>query len=112
LNSDQSVASLKGPGRPIVAQQGRAEMLAALACVDYVLVFDDTSVERLVGELLPDVLVKSSEYTVDQVVGSQTVQSQGGRVVLVPMKSDYSTSALIERVRNLSPEPDKPAVRT
>lgn len=105
LNSDRSLIELKGEGRPVIAQQGRAEMLAALACVDYVVLFDDTSVERLVAEIVPDVLVKANEYTVDQVVGSQVVQGQGGRVVLVPMKSDYSTSGIIDRVKKLAPEP-------
>jgi len=98
LNSDRSVRELKGEGRPIVDQQGRAEMLAALECVDYVVLFDDAHVDGLVERIMPDVLVKSAEYAVDQVVGGQSVQEHGGRVVLVPMKSRYSTSELLRRM--------------
>jgi D-beta-D-heptose 7-phosphate kinase/D-beta-D-heptose 1-phosphate adenosyltransferase len=98
LNSDRSVRELKGPGRPIVDQQGRAAMLTALECVDYVVIFDDVQVGGLVERVLPDVLVKSAEYAVDQVVGAHIVQRHGGNVVLVPMIADYSTSDLLRRV--------------
>jgi D-beta-D-heptose 7-phosphate kinase / D-beta-D-heptose 1-phosphate adenosyltransferase len=101
LNSDRSVRKLKGPGRPIIDQAGRAEMLAALACVDYVVVFDDESVEPLVARVLPDVLVKADQYSQEQVVGHQVVLRNGGRVVSVPTKADYSTTALIEKIRGL-----------
>jgi D-beta-D-heptose 7-phosphate kinase/D-beta-D-heptose 1-phosphate adenosyltransferase len=101
LNSDRSARELKGAGHPIVDEQGRAEMLAALACVDYVVIFDDASVAGLVERVLPDVLCKAAQYSVEQVVGHQTVLRHGGRVVPVPMKSSYSTTALIEKVRNL-----------
>jgi D-beta-D-heptose 7-phosphate kinase/D-beta-D-heptose 1-phosphate adenosyltransferase len=97
LNSDRSVAMIKGPSRPIVDQQGRAEMLAALACVDYVVVFDEPSVACLVEQVRPDVLVKASEYSVDEIVGHEVLERHGGQVVPVPMKSDYSTTRLIER---------------
>lgn len=97
LNSDRSVEALKGPGRPIVGVEGRAEMLAALACVDWVVVFDDQSVAGLVEHVRPDVLVKAAEYSVEQIVGHDVLARQGGRVVPVPMKPDYSTSQLIER---------------
>jgi len=99
LNSDRSVGELKGPGQPMIDEQGRAEMLAALACVDYVVLFDQTSVAELVQRVLPDVLVKADEYTPEQVVGHEIVERHGGRVVLVPMKGTYSTSRLIERIR-------------
>jgi D-beta-D-heptose 7-phosphate kinase/D-beta-D-heptose 1-phosphate adenosyltransferase len=98
LNSDRSVRALKGEGRPIVDQQGRAEMLAALACVDYVVIFDEPSVAGLVGRLLPDVLVKAAEYSVGEVVGHEIVIAHGGRVVPVPMAPGYSTSGLIEKI--------------
>jgi D-beta-D-heptose 7-phosphate kinase/D-beta-D-heptose 1-phosphate adenosyltransferase len=101
LNSDRSARELKGPGHPIIDQQGRAEMLAALSCVDYVVIFDDASVAGLVERLLPDVLVKAAQYSVEQVVGHQIVARHGGRVVPVPMKPAYSTSALIEKIRDL-----------
>lgn len=101
LNSDRSVRQLKGPDRPIIDEQGRAEMLAALACVDYVVLFDETSVEPLVERVLPDVIVKSSQYTSDEeVVGASTVKLHGGHVVRVPMKPHYSTTRLIEKSRD------------
>ncbi len=101
LNSDRSVREIKGAGHPVVDEQGRAEMLAALACVDYVVTFDDASVAGLVERLAPDVLVKAAQYSLDQVVGHQIVARYGGRVVAVPMKPNYSTTALIEKIRNL-----------
>jgi D-beta-D-heptose 7-phosphate kinase/D-beta-D-heptose 1-phosphate adenosyltransferase len=106
LNSDQSVECLKGPGHPIIDQQGRAETLAALGCVDYVVIFDDQSVAPLVEQVKPDVLVKAAQYGPDQVVGHEIVEQYGGRVVLAPMKGTYSTSGLIDRIRN---EPRKGA---
>ncbi|NQU25785.1 MAG: bifunctional heptose 7-phosphate kinase/heptose 1-phosphate adenyltransferase [Candidatus Nealsonbacteria bacterium] len=99
LNSDESVQQLKGPGHPIVDQTGRAEMLAALACVDYVTLFDEPSVLGLIERVLPDVLVKSAEYAHEQVVGYEIVERNGGRVIRVPMKGSYSTSAIAERIR-------------
>jgi D-beta-D-heptose 7-phosphate kinase/D-beta-D-heptose 1-phosphate adenosyltransferase len=101
LNSDRSVRELKGAGHPLVDQQGRAEMLAALSCVDHVVIFDDASVAGLVERLSPDVLVKAAQYSLEQVVGYQIVARYGGRVVAVPMKPAYSTTALIEKIRNL-----------
>lgn len=101
LNSDRSARELKGEGRPIVDEQGRAEMLAALACVDYVVLFDETSVAGLIERLLPDVLVKAAQYCVEQVVGHEIVLAHGGHVVPVPMNPAYSTSGLIEKIRSL-----------
>jgi len=102
LNSDHSVRELKGPGRPLVDQQGRAAMLAALECVDYVVIFDEVSVAPLVSRLMPDVLVKASQYSLEEVVGHEIVLGSGGHVVTVPMNGDYSTSKLIEKVQLLS----------
>jgi len=99
LNSDRSVRQIKGPERPIVDQQGRAQMLAALACVDYVVIFDEPSVEGLIDRVLPDVLVKSDQYAPEQVVGHKTVKAHGGHVVTVPMRPHYSTTRLIEKSR-------------
>jgi D-beta-D-heptose 7-phosphate kinase/D-beta-D-heptose 1-phosphate adenosyltransferase len=101
LNSDRSVRELKGEGRPIIDQQGRAEMLAALACVDYVVIFDEASVAGLVERLLPDVLVKAAQYSAEQVVGHEIVLAHGGRVVTVPMEPAYGTTGLIEKIRSL-----------
>ena len=101
LNSDRSVCELKGIGHPVMAERGRAEMLAALACVDYVVIFDDVSVAGLVEQVLPDVLVKGGEYAVEQIVGHEIVLRRGGRVLSVRMQGGYSTTALIEKIRNL-----------
>ncbi len=102
LNSDRSVRQLKGPSHPIIDQQGRADMLAALECVDYVVVFDEPSVYGLVEQILPDVLVKSAQYAHEEVVGHEVVERHGGRVVRVPMKGTYSTSRLIEQLQQRS----------
>jgi rfaE bifunctional protein nucleotidyltransferase chain/domain len=101
LNSNRSVCELKGVGHPVVDEQGRAEMLAALTCVDYVVIFDDASVAGLVEQVLPDVLVKGGEYTVEQIVGHEVVLRRGGRVLPLAMKDGYSTSRLIENIRRL-----------
>jgi len=98
LNSDQSVRRIKGPDRPVIDERGRAAMLAALACVDYVVVFDEMSVEPLVADVLPDVLVKAAQYTGNEVVGHEIVERHGGRVVLAPVEQGYSTTALVERI--------------
>jgi len=97
VNSDRSVRALKGDGRPVINEHGRAAMLAGLACVDYVVIFGENSVDRLVARLLPDVLVKGSEYTVEDVVGQGHIESNGGRVLLVEMVQGYSTSSLVAK---------------
>jgi len=101
LNSDRSARELKGPGRPIIDQEGRAQMLAALACVDYVVIFDEASVTGLVERVRPDVLVKSAQYTPEEVVGHEIVRRYGGQIVLAPMKPAYSTTELIQKIREL-----------
>ena len=77
LNSDRSVREIKGPGRPIIDAAGRADMLAALGCVDYVVIFDDASVPGLVEQVLPDVLVKADQYAPTEVVGHEAVLAPG-----------------------------------
>ncbi len=99
LNSDVGVRKLKGFDRPIVDEHGRAAMLAALQCVDYVVLFDDTSVLGLIERVLPDVLVKSVQYSLDEVVGREAVEAGGGRVELTPMTDGYSTTQLLERIQ-------------
>lgn len=93
---------LKGNGRPIIGQQGRAQMLAALTCVDYVVLFEETSVASLVGRVRPDILVKAAQYALDEVVGGEIVQSYGGQIVLAPLLNDISTSEILQRARRLS----------
>jgi len=100
INTDESVRRLqKGPGRPLVGQQARATVVAALECVDWVTFFDDETPESLVAELQPDVLVKGGDYVGEEVAGGETVRASGGRVVIVPLKGGHSTSALVRRIR-------------
>ncbi len=101
VNSDRSVREIKGPGHPVIDEQGRSEMLAALACVDFVVVFDEASVAGLVERVAPDVLVKADQYTTEQVVGHQSVLGRGGQVVSVPTMPHYSTTELMRRIRNI-----------
>lgn len=99
VNSDHSVRVLKGPGRPLQPEMERAEVLAALAAVDYVTIFDDPSVLGVVKRMLPDVLVKGGDYTPDQVVGHAEVEAAGGRVVQIPIARGCSTTSLIQTAR-------------
>jgi rfaE bifunctional protein nucleotidyltransferase chain/domain len=98
LNSDRSVRSLKGDGRPVQSADARATVLAALADVSVVVVFDEDTPLELIQALKPDVLVKGGDYTKDQVVGRDVVEKEGGRVVLVPLVPDASTSAILSRL--------------
>jgi D-beta-D-heptose 7-phosphate kinase/D-beta-D-heptose 1-phosphate adenosyltransferase len=100
VNTDASVQRLdKGSGRPFVSEADRAYLLASLECVDAVCLFDEDTPLQLISALLPDVLVKGADYALDQVVGREAVEAAGGRVVLVPLVSGYSTSALLKRIR-------------
>jgi D-beta-D-heptose 7-phosphate kinase/D-beta-D-heptose 1-phosphate adenosyltransferase len=102
LNTDASVRRLKGKSRPVMAQDDRAFVLAGLACVDAVTLFDDDTPARLIGRLLPDVLVKGGDYRMDQVAGRAEVEGAGGRVVLIPLTEGCSTTDVIERIREAS----------
>jgi D-glycero-beta-D-manno-heptose 1-phosphate adenylyltransferase len=102
VNSDLSVRQMKGAGRPIVPERERAEVLAALECVDAVLIFDEPTPQEIVAALLPDVLVKGGDWASDQIIGREEVESAGGRVVSVPVVAGYSTSAMVEKIRKLS----------
>jgi D-beta-D-heptose 7-phosphate kinase/D-beta-D-heptose 1-phosphate adenosyltransferase len=99
INSDRTVRELKGPGRPVFDQSERAEILAALRVVDYVVVFDDVSPRSLIAELLPDVLVKGGDYGLDQIHGREEVEAAGGKVVSLPFVEGASTTALITRMK-------------
>ncbi len=98
LNSDESVRSIKGPQRPIVGQEDRAKIIASLDCVDYVVIFDELTPEGLIKELVPDVLVKGGDYSLDEVVGREIVEEAGGRVELVPALEGWSTSDIVQRI--------------
>jgi len=105
INSDASVRELKGEGRPIVCEQERAELLAALECVDAVVIFDDLTPRETIAALLPDLLVKGGDWPGDQIIGREEVEAAGGRVVSVPVIPTYSTTAILESIRDLPPAP-------
>ncbi|MCA1808307.1 MAG: D-glycero-beta-D-manno-heptose 1-phosphate adenylyltransferase [Lentisphaerae bacterium] len=98
LNSDASVRRNKGPTRPINPERQRAQVLAALECVDYVVLFDEDEPEQLIMAITPDVLVKGEDWA-HYVSGPAWVEGHGGRVVLAPLLQGFSTSAMIERIR-------------
>lgn len=98
VNSDSSIKRLKGPQRPIHDEHNRLQVLASLAMVDAVIVFDDDTPERLIKEIRPDVLIKGQDYTIDKVVGASFVQSYGGRVFLASLKPDHSTTITVKKI--------------
>jgi D-glycero-beta-D-manno-heptose 1-phosphate adenylyltransferase len=100
INSDRSVCANKGPSRPIMPERERAEILEALACVDAVVVFDEETPAVIIEALQPDVLVKGADWAADAIVGRDTVEARGGKVVRMPIESGWSTSAIIERARS------------
>lgn len=101
LNSDRSVRVLKGEGRPILNEAERAEVISALGAVDYVVVFDEETPRELIKELLPDVLVKGGDWTLDGIVGREEVEAAGGIVHSLPYVEGSSTSEIIERVSRI-----------
>jgi D-glycero-beta-D-manno-heptose 1-phosphate adenylyltransferase len=98
VNSDASTRRLKGEQRPINDQQARATLLAALLMVDAVIIFEEDTPLELINAVLPDVLVKGGDYTLEQIVGAKEVMESGGRVVINPIVAGYSTSGLIEKI--------------
>jgi rfaE bifunctional protein nucleotidyltransferase chain/domain len=103
LNGDRSVRANKGPDRPITPELERAEILSALDCVDGVVLFDEPTPHTLIASLGPDLLVKGADWAEDAIVGRDIVESRGGRVVRVAVEEGYSTSALVQRIRGLTP---------
>ena len=98
LNTDDSVKRLKGPTRPVQSEASRSIVMASLAPVDLVTLFDEDTPLELIKALRPEVLVKGSDYTVDQVVGGDLVQGWGGRVLLVTLRKGHSTTGTIRRM--------------
>jgi D-beta-D-heptose 7-phosphate kinase/D-beta-D-heptose 1-phosphate adenosyltransferase len=98
VNSDRTVRELKGTGRPLVPEAERAELLAALAAVDAVTIFDEPTPRDLIRALLPDVLVKGGDWGLDEIVGRAEVEAAGGRVVSLPYEAGYSTRGLLEKI--------------
>ncbi len=99
LNSDASVRQLKGEGRPVLPERERAEILAALECVDAVVIFDEVTPREVIARLLPDVLVKGGDWPGNQIVGREEVEAAGGRVVSIPVVPGYSTTEILRRIR-------------
>jgi D-glycero-beta-D-manno-heptose 1-phosphate adenylyltransferase len=102
INSDASVRRNKGPGRPINPEAERAEAVAALECVEAVVIFDEDTPAEIVRACQPDILVKGADWPADQIVGRDTVEARGGRVVRMPVEEGYSTSAIVEKIKRPS----------
>jgi D-beta-D-heptose 7-phosphate kinase/D-beta-D-heptose 1-phosphate adenosyltransferase len=98
LNSDASVRRIKGERRPIVKQADRCEIMAALEPVDFVTVFDEDTPERIITVLRPDILVKGSDYDMDEIVGRTQVEEMGGKVVRIQLHGDFSTESLLREI--------------
>lgn len=99
LNSDKSVRSIKGPSRPINNENDRAEILCALSCVDYVVLFDEDSPESLIAEIKPDVHTKGADYTVETLPEAKVILENGGRIEFIRFVEGKSTTAVIEKMR-------------
>ena len=111
VNSDRSVRSLKGPARPVMPEAERAEILAALAAVDFVVLFDEDTPRRLIARLSPDVLAKGADWGADEIIGRAEVEAAGGRVVSMPLEPGYSTSDILKAIRNSAETPPARAPR-
>jgi D-beta-D-heptose 7-phosphate kinase/D-beta-D-heptose 1-phosphate adenosyltransferase len=100
VNSDASVKRLKGKDRPINHENSRALLLASLAIVDAVVIFDEDTPLELIKEILPDFLVKGGDYTVDQIVGAKEVIANGGKVIINPIVEGFSTTGIIQQIKS------------
>jgi len=100
LNTDASVRKLKGPNRPLQDEESRAEILAALQFVDYVIFFDEETPYNLISKVQPNILVKGSEYKPEDIVGYDIVTNNGGKVLTIDMMKGYSTSTIIQKLKN------------
>lgn len=98
LNSDRSIRSIKGPSRPFTPEAERAEVLSALACVDYVVIFDEPDPLELISSLKPNILVKGGDWTPETTIGREVVEGTGGKVVIIPQIQGVSTSTIIDRI--------------
>lgn len=109
LNSDVSVRRLKGPERPVQAERDRCEIVAGLGCVGFVTIFEEDTPREIIDELMPDVLVKGADWTLDNIVGRDLVESRGGLVFALEFEEGFSTSRIIEKIRRS--RQDRPASR-
>ncbi|MFH1217620.1 MAG: D-glycero-beta-D-manno-heptose 1-phosphate adenylyltransferase [Pseudomonadota bacterium] len=101
LNSDASIRAIKGPDRPVNNETSRARLLAALGCVDHIVLFSDETPHALITSLMPDVLVKGSDWPVEKIVGAKEVLAAGGEVKTIELVGDFSTTGLIKKIRKL-----------
>ncbi len=99
LNTDTSVRKIKGRDRPVLGEEDRSEIISALGCVDFVTTFEEETPQTIIEELIPQVLIKGGDWPIDQIVGRQIVESNGGRVISVDFEREFSTSEIIDRIR-------------
>lgn len=111
LNRDASVREAKGESRPVIAENERAELLAALEAVDFVVPFAEPTPRELIGQLLPDVLVKGADWGATEIVGREEVEGAGGRVISIPLEPGYSTTGILRKIRKLPQDLSHPANR-
>jgi D-beta-D-heptose 7-phosphate kinase/D-beta-D-heptose 1-phosphate adenosyltransferase len=100
LNSDASVKALKGEDRPVMTEADRVELIAALEMVDYVVVYDEPDPYRVITAIKPNVLAKGGDWSPDKIIGADVVEQNGGRVAVIPYLQGFSTSEIIERIKN------------
>ena len=105
LNSDSSIRKIKGPGRPIQTEDERSEVIAGLQCVNFVTLFDEETPYEIIEEMLPNILVKGGDWPIDQIVGRQTVEAHGGKVISIAFETGHSTSNIIKRIRGSAERP-------
>jgi rfaE bifunctional protein nucleotidyltransferase chain/domain len=103
LNSDASVRRAKGDSRPLIPEKERAELLAAFAAVDFVVMFGDDTPRELIARLLPDILVKGADWGANEIVGRPEVEGSGGKVVSIPLQPGYSTTAILRKITATTP---------
>ncbi len=99
INSDESVRTLKGAGRPLIPAEERAEILASMECVDGVVIFDELNPQKVIATILPDILVKGSDWPGNQIVGREEVEKAGGKVILIDNLPGYSTTEILKKIR-------------
>jgi len=100
LNSDSSVKKIKGKGRPVTGQKERASILSALECVDYVVIFNESTPDKLIKLICPDILAKGGDWKKGDIVGGSFVKAHGGKVVTIPFVKGYSTTRILKRIKN------------
>lgn len=106
VNTDRSVRAIKGENRPVTPEGERAEILAALACVDVVVLFDEETPYELISRIQPDVLVKGADWSEASMIGRDIVEARGGRVIRIPFETGYSTTSIIEKIDKIGKPQD------